>query len=95
MREYEIVVIMRSDLSEPDLSAQVDTIKSMVTSQDGKINQVDHWGRRRLAYPISRQRDGYYVLLKAELPPALPMTLERNLRIMENVLRYLVVRTDE
>ncbi len=95
MRNYEIMVVMRADLSESDLTTQIDTIKGWVTSKGGTIMQVDPWGRRRLAYPIAKQRDGYYVLIKADLPANIPSEIERNLRIAETILRFLVVRGDE
>ena len=95
MREYEIMVIIRADLAEDDLTSQVEDIKGWITTQEGTINEVTHWGRRRLAYPIARQQDGYYILFKTELPPLAPIELERTLRITEGVLRYLVVRKDD
>lgn len=95
MRPYEIALVLRADLSEEDLKTQVDTIKGWIQSGSGAVNQVDTWGRRRLAYPIGKQHDGYYMFMKAELPSSLPFELERNLRINESVLRYLVTREDE
>ena len=95
MREYEIVVIVRADLQEDDLTAQVETIKGWITSRDGQVNEVNHWGRRRLAYPIARQQDGYYILFKANLPSTAPLEIERSLRIAEGILRYLVIRGDD
>jgi small subunit ribosomal protein S6 len=95
VRNYEIVVAVRADLAEEELTAQIDTIKGWVTSKEGKIVQADHWGRRRLAYPIKKQREGYYILLKAELPPTAPAEIERSLRLNENVLRFLVILQDD
>jgi len=95
MRSYEIVVVVRADLSESDMTAQIETIKGWVTAREGSITQVDHWGRRRLAYPVARQRDGYYMLIKAELPATAPTEIERSLRLTENVLRFLVIRAEE
>jgi len=95
MREYEIMVVVRADLAEDDLTSQVENIKGWITAQEGTINEVTHWGRRRLAYPIARQQDGYYILFKTELPSMAPIELERTLRITEGVLRYLVVRKDD
>ena len=95
MREYEIMLILRADLSETDLETQVETIKGLITTRDGQVNQVNHWGRRRMAYPIARQQDGYYILFKTSLSANAPMELERTLRINENLLRYLIVREDD
>ncbi len=95
MREYELMVILRADLAEDDLTAQIDTVQGWIESNSGKITSLDRWGRRRLAYPIERQRDGYYLLYKLSLPVQAPFELERNLRINENVLRYLLIREGE
>lgn len=95
MREYEIVVVVRADLAEEDLTSQVDAITGWITAREGNVKEVNHWGRRRLAYPIAKQQDGYYILFKAELPAAAPKEIERTLGITEGVLRYLVVRGDE
>ena len=95
MRDYEIMVIVRADLAEDDLTSQIETIKGWVTTREGTVTEVNHWGRRRLAYPIAKQQDGYYILFKTQLPPTAPIEIERTLRITEGVLRYLVVRCDE
>ena len=95
MRTYEMIVIVRADLSDSDREAQFETIQKWVESSGGEIARVDHWGHRRLAYPIDKQRDGYYVFYDLELPPTAPTEVERNLQIAESVLRYLIVRSDE
>jgi len=56
---------------------------------------VDPWGKRRLAYPIRKQREGYYVVMQVQLPPEAISELERRLELSEEVLRYLLVRTDK
>jgi small subunit ribosomal protein S6 len=95
MRLYELAVVIRADISDEDQATQLATIQGWVEAAGGKVLQVDRWGRRRLAYPIAKQRDGYYTIMKAELPPKAPAELERNLRIAENVLRYLITREGE
>lgn len=95
MRKYEMTLIVRADLSDSELDAQLETIQGWIEAVEGRIERADHWGRRRLAYPIAKQRDGYYVLYEIELPPDAPAEIERGLRISENILRYLIVREDE
>jgi small subunit ribosomal protein S6 len=95
MRAYEVVVILRTDLSDENQSTLIDTIKGWITSNGGNVVALDHWGRRRLAYPIAKQRDGYYLLLKAEMPASTLNELERNLRISEDILRFLITRENE
>jgi small subunit ribosomal protein S6 len=95
VREYEIMIIVRADLAEDDLNSQVETIKGWITAREGTVTEVVHWGRRRLAYPIARLQDGYYILFKTQLPSTAPIEIERTLRITEGILRYLVIRCDE
>jgi small subunit ribosomal protein S6 len=95
MRTYEVAVVVRADLSDQDRSVQIETFKGWISAQGGNVIQIDHWGRRRLAYPVSKQRDGYYLLLKAEMPANALGEIERSLRISENVLRFLITREND
>lgn len=95
MRTYEIAVVMRGDLGDEDRTSLLDTIQGWIRANKGEVVKVDHWGRRRLAYQIGSQRDGYYTLITADLPAAAPAEIERNLRITENVLRFLITRAGE
>ena len=95
MRPYEVGVILRADLSNDALTGLMETVKGWIESNDGVIDQVNNWGRRRLAYPINKQRDGYYVFFKTSMPPSSTSEIERNLRLSENVLRFLVIREEE
>ncbi len=95
MRSYEVAVIIRADIGEESLSQQIETIQGWIESGGGSVTQIDHWGHRRLAYMIEKQRDGYYAFYKAEMNPETPVEVERNLRLSENVLRYLIIREDE
>ncbi len=94
MRSYEMMVVIRADLSEDELTAQLDQIQGWIETNGGETVEVKHWGTRRLAYPIRNLRDGYYVLYTINMPPKAPLELERNLRFSENVLRYLIIRQE-
>ncbi len=96
MREYELTAIYDLTVAEsggPD--AAVQALTTTVEARGGKILKVDHWGRRRLAYPINRAIDGDYVVMRAELEPTAITPLEAALRIDEKVFRHIVVRADE
>ncbi len=95
MRPYEMVVVLRADLSEEDLSGQIEAIQNWIQRNKGEIVEAKHWGRRRLAFPIKKLRDGYYIFYRLSLPADAPAELERSLRFSENVLRYLIVRQGE
>jgi small subunit ribosomal protein S6 len=96
MREYELAVVYDLAVAEtggPD--ASVEQLTHAVEARGGKVIKVDHWGRRRMAYPIGRAVDADYIISRIELDPADVATLEAALRIDEKVFRHLVVRADE
>jgi small subunit ribosomal protein S6 len=95
VRKYELAVIIRADLSDEETTAQIETIQGWIESNGGSVLEIDRWGRRRLAYPIRKQQDGYYTLFKIELPPNAPTEIERNMHISESLLRYLITREGE
>jgi small subunit ribosomal protein S6 len=94
-RPYELTFIVRIDPSEEVMNDTVEQVKTWVEVDDlGTVNKVDRWGRRKLAYLIDKQREGYYVLFEAEIEPKALPELERNLKLSNNILRYLIVRPD-
>lgn len=96
MREYELTVVYDLAVQEaggPDASVQ--QLTTIIEARGGKLLKVDHWGRRRMAYPINRAIDGDYIVTRVEMEPASVAPLEATLRIDERVYRHLVVRADE
>ncbi len=92
---YESVFIARQDIAAPQAEALADTFTSIIDAQGGKVTKRENWGLRNLAYKIKKNRKGHYVLLNIDAPPAAILEMERNMRIHEDVLRYLTVRVDE
>jgi small subunit ribosomal protein S6 len=95
MRNYELGCI-----SDPELDAQAQSdleakVSSRIEAAGGKMHKVDRWGKRRLAYPIKKHTDGYYVFYQMELPPQAAIEIERDLRLNENVLRFLLTLQEE
>ena len=90
MRTYEVVLIVNPDLDETALNGVVDRVKSWITESGGTVTKVDLWGKRRMAYIIRKQREANYVLIVAELDPSSTAELERNLRFLEPVMRYMI-----
>ena len=90
MRKYELVCIVQPDLDETAFKGAVDRVQGWVTESGGSVDKVDVWGRRRLAFPIHKQRDGQYVLLNVTLDPKSTSDLERNIRYLETVLRHML-----
>jgi small subunit ribosomal protein S6 len=89
------MVILNPEIGDDVVSESLDRLSQGVTSRGGEVVDVNHWGRRRLAYPISRHFEGNYVVSQIKLDPAQVPALEGSLRISEEVIRHLVVRTDE
>jgi small subunit ribosomal protein S6 len=90
MRKYELVCIVQPDLDETAFKGAVERVQGWVTESGGSVDKVDVWGRRRLAFPIHKQRDGQYVLLNISLDPKSASDLERNIRYLETVLRHML-----
>ena len=96
MREYELTVVYDLAVAEqggPDASVQL--LTGAIEARAGNIIKVDHWGRRRMAYPIGRAIDGDYIVVRVNLEAAAVSPLEESLRINERVYRHLIVRADE
>jgi len=90
MREYEYVFIVHPDLDENAFKDLIEKIKGWITGAGGQVVKVDSWGKRKLAYPIRKQTEGQYVLVDTLMSPAFSAELERNVRFLEPILRYLV-----
>ena len=90
MRDYELMCIVHPDLDESALGEVIKRISGWITDNGGAINKTDIWGKRQLAYPIRKQKQGQYVLFQVNMTPKTGAVLERNLRIQEPVLRFLL-----
>jgi small subunit ribosomal protein S6 len=95
VNDYELVVIVTPEATEEKLEARLNGISQYITGHGGAVVSVDKWGKRRLAYPIKKSFEGNYIVFKFSLPPKASHELENNLRISEDLLRYLMVRVGE
>lgn len=95
MHEYELIVVIDSEIPEEDMPAAVDRVTGAVTSRGGEVEDVQPWGRRKLAYPIRRRVEGNYMLTNIRLDPARAHELESSFLISEDILRHLLIRKDE
>jgi small subunit ribosomal protein S6 len=94
MREYELVFIVHPDLEETATNEVVDRVKDWITEADGTVDKVDPWGKRKLAYPIRKQNDGQYFLMLVQMDPTFVSEMERNLRFLEPVMRFLITAVE-
>lgn len=94
-RTYEIMFIVRPDIEETEIDKIIETFSGYITSGGGSIKQTEKMGRRRLAYTVRRFNDGFYILLIVDSPASLIHEIERRLRVSEQVIKFITVRTDE
>lgn len=94
MREYEVVFIVHPDLDETAFNDIVSRVNSWITDSGGEITKQDIWGKRKLAYQLRKQQEGQYVYLKTQLSPGYISELERNMRLLEPIMRFLVTKLD-
>ena len=95
MRIYENLFIVRPDATEEEIDALVEQMSKNVTSAGGTVDKVDKWGKRRLAYRVEKNREGFYVLLQFTAEPAIVKEFERRMRVQDSVIKFLTVRVDE
>ena len=93
-RSYEVMFIVRPDMADEDLNKLISTLESSVTSAGGSAKS-EVWGKRRLAYKVAKFNDGIFVLFMIEGPGAIVREVERRLRVTEQVIKFITVRTDE
>ena len=94
-RSYEIMFIVRPDIEEAEIDKIIETFSGYVTQGGGTVKQTEKMGRRRLAYTVRKFNDGFYVLLIVDSPASLIHEIERRLRVSEQVIKFITVRTDE
>jgi len=95
LRQYELVMIVSPEVADESVPATVERVQQFVAEQGGEMKDVNPWGRRRLAYPIERHREGNYVVAQLNLDPQQLTALEENLKLSDDVIRHLVVKLEE
>jgi small subunit ribosomal protein S6 len=93
-RDYELGFILNPEVNEEQTGAVLTRISQIVTNYDGQVVRVNQWGRRRMAYPINHNRDGYYIFMDMILTPETVAELDRTLQVSEDVLRHMIIRRD-
>ena len=95
MNKYELVYVIDTTLDDDARKAVMDRFHGMLESLGGKVEKVEEWGKRRLAYPINDLPEGYYVLMNCECKPELPAELDRVFKITEGIMRSIIVAVEE
>lgn len=94
MNKYELALVVNAKIEDDARAEAVERVKALIERFGGVITNVDEWGKKRLAYEIQHMREGFYYFVQFEADSTCPAEVERHMRIMDNVLRYLVVRKD-
>lgn len=95
MNKYELAVVVSAKAEDDVRVSTIEKVKEYITRFGGTITNVDEWGKKRLAYEIQKMKEGFYYFIQFEADANCPSEVESNVRIMENVVRYLCVRQDE
>lgn len=94
VRDYELGIVVSPEASEEQTKGVLDRVEQVIQTYGGQVVKVHPWGRRRLAYPIERHRDGLYFFLDLSLTPQTVLEIDRNLKVAEEVIRHLIVKRD-
>ncbi|MCR5595274.1 MAG: 30S ribosomal protein S6 [Lachnospiraceae bacterium] len=95
MHKYELAVVLNAKLEEDDKVAALDKVKALIERFGGQITNVDDWGKKKLAYEIEKMTEGFYYFIQFDAEATAPAEIESRIRIMDKVIRYLIVRADE
>ena len=94
MRKYETIFILHPSLDEEAVKANIEKFQGVIVNGGGKVENVDFWGKRKLAYEINKVNEGYYTLFNFEANPELPKELDRVFRITDGVIRHIIVKQE-
>ena len=94
MNNYEVMFIIEAALEDDKKEAVVEMVKDVI-SAGGEVGKADIWGMRKLAYPIEKKNDGYYVVNEFKANPDLPKELDRRLKISDSIIRHIIINKDE
>ena len=95
MNKYELAVAVSAKIEDDERAATIGKVKAYVERFGGQITNIDEWGKRRLAYEVQHMKEAFYYFIQFDAEPAAPAEIEDNIRIMENIVRFLCVRQDE
>lgn len=95
MNKYELAVVVSANIEDEERTAVVDKCKALIERFGGTITEVDDWGKKRLAYEVQKMKEAFYYFIRFDAESTVPAEIESRVRIMDNVVRYLIVRQDE
>ncbi len=95
MKKYELALVVSAKIEDDARTAIVEKAKEYITRAGGTVTEVEDWGKKRLAYEVQKMNEGYYYFIQFDAETTAPAAIEQDVRIMDNVLRFLCVRKDE
>lgn len=95
MNKYELALVVNAKVEEDVKTATVEKAKEYITRFGGTVTDVEDWGKKKLAYDVQKMSEAFYYFIHFDAEPGVPAQIESNVRIMDNVLRFLCVRQDE
>ena len=95
MNKYELALVVSAKIEDDARTAVVDKAKEYITRAGGTVTEVEEWGKKKLAYEIQHMSEGFYYFIQFDANTDVPAAVEQDVRIMDNVLRFLCVRKDE
>ena len=94
MKKYESIFIIDSSVSDDQVNPIIDKVKGIIEKFEGTVESCDLWGRKRLAYEINKKNEGIFVLINFTAKENFPKELDRNFRIMDSIIRHIIVKKD-
>ena len=94
MNKYELALVVSAKIEDDARAAVVAKAQDYVTRAGGAVTEVEEWGKKKLAYEIQKQKEGFYYFIQFEAPTSAPAEIESRVRIMDSVLRYLIVKQE-
>ena len=95
MHKYELAAVVSAAIEDDERAAVVEKCKALIERFGGQVTNVDDWGKKRLAYEVQKMKEAFYYFIQFDAESTAPAEIESRIRIMDNVVRYLVVRQDE
>ena len=94
MNKYELAVVLNAKIEDDARTATLEKVKEYIARFGGTVTNIDEWGKKRLAYEIQKMREGFYYFIQFDAEADCPAELEKRVRILDNVIRFLCVRAD-
>lgn len=94
MKKYELCVVVTTKIEDEERAATIEKVKAIIERFGGNVTNVDEWGKRKLAYEVQKMKEAFYYFIKFEADTKAPAEIESRIRIMDNVIRYLIVKDE-